>query len=371
MEGRGKGIREIGYVDCPGGGQIVVRDGIAYVGHIDDAVGTGIYDVRDPRHARELARIPVPRNMHAHKVRIGNGLMVVNREILDTSKPCERAGGIGIYDVSEPAKPREIHHWTTQGKGVHRFDFDGRHAYISPTVAGYLGNVMMILDLGDLARPQEVGRWWMPGQWTAGGETPSWRGTAHRCHHPLRLGDRLYTSYWMGGFVILGIEDMSRPRFIAGMDWSPPFPWPTHTALPVPFTLRGRKLLLVADEDVARPETERPSFLWLVDITDETHPVSFASFDLDELDGSPQPTFTGCHQPCEIITGTEIPTAWFAHGLRIVDIAQPHCPKEVAWYMPPLPAGSQRVSSNDITIDNEGLMYLLDRKRGFWILERA
>ena len=27
-------------------------------------------------------------------------------------------------------------HWTTVGKGVHRFDFDGRYVYLSPTLDG-------------------------------------------------------------------------------------------------------------------------------------------------------------------------------------------------------------------------------------------
>ena len=70
---------------------------------------------------------------------------------------------------------------------MHRFDFDGRYAYISPTCDGYLGNIVMILDLKDPAKPEEVGRWWLPGQWTAGGEKPTWKGTAHRCHHPAAL----------------------------------------------------------------------------------------------------------------------------------------------------------------------------------------
>ena len=73
---------------------------------------------------------------------------------------------------------------------------------------------------------------------------------------------------------------------------------------------------------------------------------------------------TGCHQPCEKVMGTEIPVAWFAHGLRIIDIANPHAPKEVAHFMPDVPPGSDRVQSNDVTVDDRGLIYLLDRVRG-------
>ena len=147
---------------------------------------------------------------------------------------------------------------------MHRFDFDGRYAYISPTMDGYVGNIMMILDLKDPAQPEEVGRWWMPGQWTAGGETPTWKGDAHRCHHPLRYGNRLYTSYWHGGFVILDIDDMSKPHFVSGLDWSPPFPWPTHTALRIPFKIESRDIMVVTDEDVrqARAGTRRRSCGW-------------------------------------------------------------------------------------------------------------
>ena len=68
--------------------------------------------------------------------------------------------------------------------------------------------------------------------------------------------------------------------------------------------------------------------------------------------------------------GTEIPVAWFAHGLRIVDIANPHAPREVASFLPPVPEGANRVSSNDVTVDARGLLYLLDRTRGMHILER-
>jgi len=408
---RMKGIREVAYVDtrqggavghepatgsrvsplawhdCAGLGQVVVENNVAYVGNMRNPHGTLIIDVADPKRPKPFAGINMPPGTHSHKVRVKDGVMLTNCEVLSErhargeQSPADFQGGLGIYDVSNPARPRLITNWNTDDKpgpayarGVHRFDFDGRYAYISPTCEGYLGNIVMILDLKDPARPAEVGRWWMPGQWTAGGEKPSWKGAAHKCHHPLRHGNRLYTSYWHGGFVILDIENMAKPKFVSGLDWSPPFPWPTHTALRIPFKIANRDLLVVTDQDVVGLEGCPPhnaAFLWVVDVTDEKHPVVVSSFQLEGIPPEEQPYMTGCHQSCEKVTGTEIPVAWFAHGLRIVDVARPHAPREVAHFVPDPPPGASRVQSNDVTVDDRGLIYLLDRVRGLHILERV
>ena len=198
---------------------------------------------------------------------------------------------------------------------------------------------------------------------------------AHRCHHPIRNGDRLYVSYWHGGFVILDIADMSKPRMIAAVDWSPPYPWPTHSAVPVLFPINGRRWLIVADEDVLPLDQtlgrEMPAFLWMLDITDETRPTPVGSFQVEGLDGKSHPEMTGCHQPVEVINGPEVPVAWFAQGLRFVDISNPHSLKEVASYMPDIPAGETRVCGNDVFQDARGLVYLIDRVRGLSIVERV
>src|SRR5258708_32963735 len=102
---------------------------------------------------------------------------------------------------------------------------------------------------------------------------------------------------------------MGKPRFVSGVDWSPPFSTPTHTALPIPFPLQGRRVLLVADEDVMRIAPGVPAFLWLVDISEETRATPFASFEGDGIDGSPQPEFTGCHHPSERVRATQMPLA--------------------------------------------------------------
>ncbi len=369
-----RGTRLAGHIDCPGGGQIVVENDIAYIGHMKSPHGTSIFDVKDPKKPKLLASLEMPFGTHSHKVRVAGDLMVINREtnFAEPGHAKDFRGGLGIYDIGNPRRPREISRWETVGTGSHRFDFGGRHVYFSPTVEGYVGNIVMILDLEDPARPREVGRWWMPGQWIAGGETPSWKSDDHRCHHPLRLGNRLYVSYWHGGFVILDIADIGRPKFVSGLDWSPPFACPTHSAVPIPFDINQRRILLVADEDVFRLKDAppAPAFLWLVDITAEKKPIPFSTFQLEGLEGSDPPPMTACHQPSEVITGTEIPCAWFAHGLRIVDIANPHAPREVAYYLPDPAPGAERVSSNDVTQDKRGLIYLLDRIAGVSIVER-
>lgn len=368
------GMKQVGYLDCPGGGQVRVEGNIAYIGHMMNPYGTSIVDVSDPANPNPLALVEMPPGSHSHKVRAQDGLMVVNHERVGGPQNPDFTPGLGLYDVSDPANPKHINNWECWGKGVHRFDFDGRYAYISPTVEGYIGPIMMILDLKDPMNPEEVGRWWIPGQWEAGGEEYPWGdGPAPRCHHPLRMGDRLYTSYWHHGFFILDIEDMTQPKMVSGFSTSPSFPHPEHTALPIPFPVKGRNLMILADEDVAKLRPHAPAFMWVVDITDETRPIIMSSFQVEGLDkdGSPQPPMMGCHQPCEIVTGTEIPFAWFAQGLRVIDIADPQRPEEVAHYHPDPPEGFDMLSSNDVTVDDRGLVYLIDRNRGLHIVERV
>jgi hypothetical protein len=114
-----------------------------------------------------------------------------------------------------------------------------------------------------------------------------------------------------------------------------------------------------------------PPFSGSIVVTDERRPISFASFQLDHLDDTPHSPNTGCHQPIEKLTATEIPVAWFANGLRIVEIAKPHAPREAARFVPDPPPGSTRPSSNDVFVDDRGLIYLIDRMRGLHILERT
>ncbi len=363
----------VSFADCDGGGQVWYDRNFIYVSHQRPPCGTTIYDVSDPKNPLQVAELPIPLGWHSHKVRVQDGIMIRNYEKFRDGNP-EFGGGLGIYDVSNPTAPRELCHWRSGGAGVHRFDFDGRYAYISPTAEGFIGNIVKILDLADPANPVEVGKWWIPGQNVGAGETYPWEGyTTPRCHHPLRMGDRLYVSYWHHGMFILDISDMSTPKLVSGVNSSPAHPHPTHTCLPIPGLLKGRKILVVADEDVAKLRPSPPAFAWVYDITHEAQPMPIATIRVpgQDDDGSPQPPMMGCHQPSERFKGSIIPFAWFAKGLRLMDIADPFAPKEVGYYEPDAPDGYEIPSSNDVTIDDRGLIYLVDRQRGLSIIETS
>src|SRR5262249_61322869 len=106
--------------------------------------GTTVVDVSDPRHPRELATIAIPEGWHSHKVRVSNGIMLVNHEKIGQDGAADFGGGLGIYDVSQPRNPKPITKWRTAGRGEQRHHFDGPYADISPTAQGHAGTIMHI-----------------------------------------------------------------------------------------------------------------------------------------------------------------------------------------------------------------------------------
>ena len=73
-----KNVRQIGRTDVAGGGQVVVENGYAFVGHMDPPHGTTILDVKDPKHPKIVAEIEIPQGVHSHKVRVSGDVILVN-----------------------------------------------------------------------------------------------------------------------------------------------------------------------------------------------------------------------------------------------------------------------------------------------------
>ena len=291
-----------------------------------------------------------------------------------------RNGGFRIYDVANPAVPKLIHHQLTGGIGVHRFDMDDRYAYISTEMEGFVGNILVIYDLRDPKKPEEVSRWWMPGQHIAAGEKPTWSGKRHRLHHALRFDNEMWASCWHGGFRIVDVADLKKPKTVASYNYHPPFPEPTHTVMPVPGKPGGKRIALAIDEeDQAQSANEeqarrgRPHAGILVfDVGDYTNVKPLSLFEVSELDSpfarTPGARF-GAHQFHERMAGTLVFAVWFGAGLRVIDVADPLAPREVGYFIPDPVGGRPAPQSNDVVLDQRGLVYIVDRHVGFDVLE--
>jgi len=389
-----KNVRRLSRLELPGAGQVTVVGKYAYVGHITnkERLGTSILDVSDPRKPRLLTQIFLEEpDSHSHKARVVGDLMIVNveqnmgpagRKAADGSatQSSYGEGGFKLYDVSNRSTPRLITHCKTHGRGVHRFDMDESYAYISTEMEGYVGNILVIYDIRNPAHPEEVSRWWMPGQHVAGGEQPTWVGRRNRLHHALRFGDELWAGCWHGGVAVIDVSDIRQPRTLGSYNYHPPFPEPSHTFMPVPQRIGGRRIAVAIDEeDHAHSAAEmerrrgRPhGCLWVLDVTNLKEITPLSIFEVSELD-SPwsraAPGRFGAHQFQEHMDGTLVYCTWFSGGLRIVDVADPSAPQEVGYFIPQPAAGKVAPQTNDVDVDKNGLVYIVDRYAGFDILE--
>jgi hypothetical protein len=361
--------------DIKGAGQVTIDGNYAYLGYQYGPEGTSILDISDPRKPKLLSTLmQEDRRVHSHKVRVNGDIMFVNHENQPGTEGEFSDGGFKVYDISDRTNPKLITYHKTGGRGVHRFDLDENYAYLSTEMDGFLGHLLVIYDIRDPARPEEVSRWWMPGQNIAAGEEPSPKGREHRLHHAMRSGDKMYAGCWMSGYAIIDISDIAKPKTLGTFEVHPEAKEPSHTLLRVPFQVAGRDIAIAADEersnrggDVGQPHAP----LYVFDVSDPTDMKLLATHHVNE-DASPYngpDVRFGAHQFREKMDDTITYVTWFAAGLRILDLADPTQPTEIGYFIPAPWGGRPAPQTNDVEMDHRGLLYVTDKAHGFDVIE--
>ena len=380
-----RNMRRVGGLDeLPGGGQVVVQGNHCFIGHMTHPHDTTIIDISDPRKPKVVAEIPLDLpHCHSHKTRVVGDIMVTNVERIGRAPDDTNEGGVRIWDISTVAKPKLITHLRTHGRGVHRFDMDESYLYLSTEMEGYVGNILVIYDIRDPAKPTEVSRWWMPGQHVANGEQPHWVANNNRLHHAMRVGNFMWAACWDAGFRIVDIFDIANPKTVGKWDHHPLFKHPTHTIMPITRKIDGRDIAIMMDEEAEHRKGIPHAALWTFDVTDKANPKALAVFEVSERDtpyyaadvgrglghGHGDMYRFGAHQYQEHLDGTRITCAWFSGGVRVVDVSDPVYPEEVAHYVPAPRGGKRAPQTNDVEVDERGLVYALDRFQVLDILE--
>lgn len=393
-----------------------------YTGHFWHA-GWSILDVTDPTRPEVARFVPYDgANTWTLQMDLSGDTMATALE-----KPFANFGGdpdapfgegVLIWDIADPVNPALLGHYRTGGTGTHRNHYPGgRYLHLAAGMPGYRGNIYVIVDIADRAVPHEVGRWWVPGQHQAEGESfttaqalstadiapPDRAPGRAQCHcglfcasagedvslhgPPYVDGSLAYLPYGAAGMIILDISDLSRPRQVGCLSFSPPFHsrFGVHGVLPVP----GRGIAFANSENVSydRGPAHHAS---IVDISDPREPYLLSLLpEPVPPEGAPYTDFATRggwrgphnmnhhqHHPDVEKQGNLFYLAHFNAGLRIYDVSNVRLPREVGYFIPPeptrrygpMPEDRLVVQSEDVVVDRRGFIYVSDKNQGVWIL---
>ncbi|HEY5896285.1 MAG TPA: hypothetical protein VIV54_01900 [Burkholderiales bacterium] len=393
---------------------------IAYVGHHggktmnpltgkQEDSGTSILDVTDPAKPRYVAHIPgepgIAESGGGQMVRVCNGSELPKGDknkvyLLRTYGNAAHE----VWDVTTPEKPSRIVVVTDKIKGTHKnfWECDTGIAYLVSGVEGWRTRRMtQIYDLSDPAHPRFIRNFGLVGQEPGSkGPVPT---ELHGAISTGPKGNRVYFGYGTNKAGIVQIVD--RQKLLSG----PAEPTPAnllapqvgrmdmgasngaHTTLPVlgmqvaEFAKdkdKGKRdIIVVVDESLVNECTEPRQMVWIVDATDEAHPMGIASFNVPEASGNfcSRGGRFGSHSSNEnqppMYHGKYVFVAWFNAGVRAIDISDPYHPREAGFYIPATTdktdkrclkdASGERckvaIQSNNLEVDDRGYIYVVDR----------
>jgi hypothetical protein len=399
-----KNISVLGHTDQggrPDGVQLIVHNGHSFIGHMFSD-GITVVDVRDPRAPKPVNFLACPPNTRASHLQVHDGLMLAinaaniwalqqyqdqkdyfTNPLADSFSRRERSfkAGLRVYDISNPAAPREIGFCPVDGIGLHRIWWvGGRYAYASAHFDGYTDHILAVFDLADPTKPELVGRWALPGMHRGAGESPAWLpGKRWALHHAIIAGNLAYGAWRDGGLTIHDLTDPTMPKLVSHRLLSPPFAGGTHTPLPLP----GRGLAVVADEATTSNCAAGFAHTWIFDVREAQNPISISTLPQPaEADYCARGGKFGPHNLYENRPGlfqseTLIFATWHNAGVRIFDLTNPFQPAEIGYCVPQAPdrltdirPGAVAVTQScDVCVDKNGILYVTDTNAGLSILQ--
>nr|WP_315594201.1 hypothetical protein [uncultured Cupriavidus sp.] len=405
------GLKPIGYTDMGGRRGLGIKLAIKRVGDrwylYKGGRGIEIVDVTDPANPKFLKVVPGPAGTAASQVTLSGNLLILGlsrpisseessghadgwttvQETAPKDKPFEES--VQLFDISDPENPKPLSKWSAGAQGSHRNGYPGgKYAFLSTTVPGYRGFILVILDVSDPAHPKEAGRWAYPG--AKAGEAPG--AVAPSYHGPAFVSPdgKMLTLGYTPSVVNLDISDIAHPKMIGEVRIIPPFvntlTQSIHTAIP----LWDRKLVYFSGEPMRRNCTEAMTPVGFIDNSDPTHPflkslfptpvpppgAKYKSFCDKPGRFGPHNTVTELYNPDVMTPKDTMYVAWFTAGLRAFDISDPRDVRERGWFLPPdppTPVTSQggTLTSNatqDVLQDARGNIYVTDSAWGIWVL---
>jgi len=376
-----------------GMGLQITKDGrrIMWLAHESAPKNFSGVDVTDPKNPKLIVQTDLPHmQLRSNSLDVWGDILAVAYQ---TQTVGLKPAGVDLFDVSDPEHPKLLSHFDCSGpfsRGVHALWFvDGKYIHMSSGSDDFEpthpldDQFYRILDVSDPKNPVEAGRWWYPGTRVGDAVPPPPRhpkfDTGYRVHNTNvfpREPNRAYVGYIDGGAFVLDISDMKNIQVVSHWNHSPPLNGFIHTVLP----LFDRNLWIVSDECVFDDGIDWPKLVWVIDSSDEKHPLSISTFPMPPVEVfSKRGGRYGAHNLHENLpvqgsfySDTIIIGTFFNGGIRVFDTTDPYRVEEIAYYVPGAPKLSPAgaIQINDVYVDENAIVYGVDRfGGGLYILE--
>ncbi len=367
-----------------------------------------VIDITDPKNPTRIKEIDGPADNDDGQVSLHGNLLITSMakalttydtthainfmsEYQPETPPATKSPneGIKLWDVSDPANPKELSHWETGAFGTHRNTYPGgKYAFLSASAPGYRGMILVILDVSDPKHPKKV------GQYAQFGQKPGEERDDHLIpsfHGPAMLspdGKSLIVGF-TPNVVNLDITDIAHPKEIGKVQMIGPFAYnvmqSVHTVIPY----WDKNILYVSGEPKLANCKEPLPLMAMIDNSDKTKPMMISVFPPPRPPaGSPWKNF--CEKPGRFgphNVNTEIHNvdvaqdnnilhvAYFNAGMQVYDISDPRLPTNVGYFQPPEPDHPERSQSGmlatsisqETLTDTRGNIFLLE-SGGIWVL---
>ena len=380
-------------------------------------------------------------NTHTHYVSEAPGkILAVNEERRRGGGTATQANyhGVSFYDISDPAKPVFLSRWqapvsdpvnghyNADSGGTHHFNFrnqgqpgylsnnDNRYLFLGTNYKGYIGMILVILDVRDPRHPVEAATWHIPGQKTP--EEDAQRNWVHQgnfsnpirtdpatgkltkhvaMHYPAVYGNIAYLSYRQAGLVVLDVQEMRNPKFLSRLDYLVPgFQDPTMPEAMKQFPL---DTTAYGNAHSAKLVPGQPNLLWL---TDEYFSCPYGHLRMVDVADPKKPRIishflypenTACDpaNPGMSATPARFPRrgpsthlgnardgllylAWYGMCARVINIKDPYHPVEAGHYtyqIDPSKPEFAGCDTYDVTFGPGRLLYVSDGSAGLRVLK--
>jgi hypothetical protein len=325
------------------------------------AQGVRVYDVRNPRRPRLVSRFASVAGTWTEKTIVQRVVTPRFRgDLAVTSFQACRPDsfrGFGVYDVSNPRRPRRLALVRTEPRGSHEIWLAAARsrAYVYTAIinseirsapdydpqrnqASTPGRPdFRIFDVSNPRRPRQVGEW---GAWKELGIHPNDgigtdRMSQNLVHSVItnRAATRAYLSYWDLGTVILDVTQPARPRYLGRTRFEGNEVGNAHSAA----LGRNETLLVETHEtdggtptffDVSNPAA--PARLSELRLPDALLRQARRAQDLDRVSGLD--LGDSVHDPK--IAGNTAFFSWYRQGVVAADVGDARRPRVVARFLP-------------------------------------